>query len=242
MALRLAVREAVERAAAATGFFCTSLFSSVSVIFLVALGGGQAISSRVRPDLALLGNSSRTSPAECGRAYSSRSLIRSQFVRPRSAGRPLRRTSIQPPWSLVPSSVNFSLPARYDSSASPSAVPGSVVPDHDGAAAVFAFGDRAFELAVLQRMVFDLDGQALFRRIEAGAFWDGPAYEDAVHFEAEIVVQARGVVFLDDEAMAGARGFFGLGLGRAGEVSLLVDIHEVASELQSRLAAAIFRS
>jgi hypothetical protein len=43
--------------------------------------------------------------------------------------------------------------------------PGPVVPDDDGAAAVFSLGDRALEIRVFERMVFDRDGEALFARV-----------------------------------------------------------------------------
>ncbi len=36
--------------------------------------------------------------------------------------------------------------------------PRSIVPDDDRAAAVFALGDRALEIGIFERMVFDGDG------------------------------------------------------------------------------------
>ena len=81
-------------------------------------------------------------------------------------------------------------------------VPGALVPDHDGAAAVLAFGDDAFEAAVLHGVVFDLDGEAAVAGVVAGAFGDGPGFEHAVPAEAEVVVQVRGGVLLDDEGEA----------------------------------------
>ncbi len=78
-------------------------------------------------------------------------------------------------------------------------VPGALVPDHDGAAAVLAFGDDALEAAVLHGVVFDLHGEAAVAGVVAGAFGDGPGFEHAVPAEAEVVVQVRGGVFLDDE-------------------------------------------
>ena len=44
--------------------------------------------------------------------------------------------------------------------------PSAAIPQHDGAAAVFAFRNGAFEIAVIQRMVLDLDREPLVVRIE----------------------------------------------------------------------------
>ena len=53
-------------------------------------------------------------------------------------------------------------------------LPGAVVPEHDGAAAVLALGDDALEAAVFHGVVFDLDGQALVGGDVAGAFGYSP--------------------------------------------------------------------
>ena len=86
-----------------------------------------------------------------------------------------------------------------------------MVPQHHRAAAIFALRDGAFEVGVGERMVLGADGEALVVGVDAGALGHGPAFEDAVHFEAEVPVEARGVVFLDDEAVAFARPFLPLG-------------------------------
>ena len=88
-------------------------------------------------------------------------------------------------------------------------LPGALVPDHDGAAAVLALGDDALEAAVLHGVVFDLHGEALVGDDVAGALGDGPGFEHAVPAEAEVVVQMRGGVLLDDEGEL--RGGFGFG-------------------------------
>ena len=62
------------------------------------------------------------------------------------------------------------------------------------------FGNGAFEVAVVERMVLDLDRQPLAVRIERRALGHRPRLEDAVELEPEIVVQARRVMPLDDEA------------------------------------------
>ena len=84
--------------------------------------------------------------------------------------------------------------------------PAALVPDHDGAAAVLALGDDAFEAAVLDGVVFDLDGEAALLRVIAGALGDGPALEDAAPGETEVVVEVRGFVLLDDEGKAAGGG------------------------------------
>ena len=79
--------------------------------------------------------------------------------------------------------------------------PGALVPKHDGASAVLACGDDAFEAAVLHGVIFHLDGEALVGGDVAGAFGACPTLEDAVPAEAEVVVQVGGGVFLDNEGV-----------------------------------------
>ena len=47
-------------------------------------------------------------------------------------------------------------------------------------------------------MILGPHRQPLVRRVEAGTFGHGPAQQNAVQFQPEIVMQARGVVFLDE--------------------------------------------
>jgi hypothetical protein len=55
-------------------------------------------------------------------------------------------------------------------------------------------------------VVLDVDGHPANLRVERGALRDRPAREQAVDLEAEVVVEARGAVALDDEpAGPGAR-------------------------------------
>src|SRR5262249_20145085 len=60
--------------------------------------------------------------------------------------------------------------------------------------------DGTFEIAVLQRMVFDLDRQTLVRWIERGPFGHRPGLEDAAVLEPQIIVQTARRVLLDDKA------------------------------------------
>src|SRR5262249_26084067 len=79
----------------------------------------------------------------------------------------------------------------------PDRLPASSIPQHDGTAAIFASGNGAFEVAVGERMILDMHGEALVRRIEAWALCDGPALECAFQFQTEVVVQPAGSMLLD---------------------------------------------
>src|SRR6185369_2973894 len=80
--------------------------------------------------------------------------------------------------------------------------PAPLVPQHHRAAAIFALGDRAFESAVVQGMVLGAHRQPVLARVQARAFRNRPALQDAVELQPEIPVQSRGVMLLDDEAVA----------------------------------------
>ena len=83
--------------------------------------------------------------------------------------------------------------------------PFAEIPQHHGSAAILALGDGAFEVSVFDGMVFHLDGETLVGGQIARSFGDGPAFEYAIPGEAEIVVQMRGGMFLNDEGKR--RGF-----------------------------------
>src|SRR5579884_1316279 len=73
--------------------------------------------------------------------------------------------------------------------------PPAAVPDHDGAAAVFALGYRSLERVVLDRMILDLHSKALLAGIETWTARHRPALHHTVEFEPQIVVQpARGML------------------------------------------------
>ncbi len=82
--------------------------------------------------------------------------------------------------------------------------PESAVPDHDGAPAIFPFRNDPFEIAIIDGVIFDMDGKALDLRIEARPFRDSPAFVNAVEFETEVVMKPARSVFLNDEAKIGA--------------------------------------
>ncbi len=75
---------------------------------------------------------------------------------------------------------------------------------HDHGARPVALADHALEVGVLERVVLDLDREALHARVGRRPLRDGPRAQRPVDLEAEVVVQARGVVLLDDEARRAA--------------------------------------
>src|SRR5262245_37973133 len=88
------------------------------------------------------------------------------------------------------------------------ASPEATIPQHARAAAIFALRNGAFEITVIERMVFGFHGKALVLGIERGALGHGPRLENAVDLEAQIKVQASRGVFLHDKAwILGERNF-----------------------------------
>lgn len=65
---------------------------------------------------------------------------------------------------------------------------GTLVPDDDGATAILALGNDAFEVFVVVGMVFDKHGQVLDGGVHGRAFGDGPAFQDAFYFQTEIIM------------------------------------------------------
>src|SRR5262249_30842168 len=100
--------------------------------------------------------------------------------------------------------------------------PSSFVPQHHRAAAIFSLGDRPLESTIIEWMVLDVHGQALFIGIDARALRHSPALENAVELEPEVPVQPRRVVLLDDEAIALALELSPARLLRLREVALAV--------------------
>ena len=99
--------------------------------------------------------------------------------------------------------------------------PRPLVPDDDRAAAVFAFGDCALEVAIFERVVLDRDRQTFFARHQARAARDRPALEHPVQREAEIVVEPRRVMLLHNEEVTVRNRRRALRLGGRREVALL---------------------
>ena len=107
-------------------------------------------------------------------------------------------------------------------------IEGTDIPEHHGAGAVVAFGDVAFKGGVEEGVVFDHDGEAFDGWVEGGSLGNGPGFEGAVDFDAEVVVEAAGVVTLDAEEVAGGLG----GKGGSG----------FGSEVEFAFARVVFKS
>src|SRR5262249_3688198 len=78
-------------------------------------------------------------------------------------------------------------------------LPGASIPQQHGAAAVLSLGDDALESAVFHRMILGAHRKTLRAGVEARSLGDGPADQDAVQLQAEVVVQARRGVLLHHE-------------------------------------------
>src|SRR5215469_12866804 len=79
---------------------------------------------------------------------------------------------------------------------------GAAIPQDDFAGAVVPCRNRAFEVSVVQGMVFDVNGQPLHGRIQGRAVGEGPGLEYTVHFQPKIVVQPPGAMSLNKKAVA----------------------------------------
>src|SRR5258708_18874100 len=76
-------------------------------------------------------------------------------------------------------------------------LPVAAIPQLNRATSILPFGDRSLEVAIRERVIFDLHGQALVMRIERRALGHRPGFEDAVELETKIVMQSGRGVFLD---------------------------------------------
>jgi hypothetical protein len=79
--------------------------------------------------------------------------------------------------------------------------PGSAVPDDHRAP--FAFRNRAFEAAIFERMVLDMDREAFLAGDKARAAGHSPALQHAIHLKPEIVMEPSRVMLLNHEARSG---------------------------------------
>src|SRR5262245_39929261 len=59
-------------------------------------------------------------------------------------------------------------------------LPVASVPELHGATTVFAFGDRALEIAIVERVILDLDREPLDLGIERGSLGHRPGFEDSI--------------------------------------------------------------
>ncbi len=101
-------------------------------------------------------------------------------------------------------------------------LPGPPVPDDHVAGAVLLRRDHALEVEVLDRVVLDVDRHPALLRVEGGAARHGPAHEEAVDLEAEVVVEPGRAMTLDDEPTGRRRRRIAGRLGGLREVALLL--------------------
>ena len=100
--------------------------------------------------------------------------------------------------------------------------PQAPVPDDHVTGAVVPLGNVAFETGVVQRVILDVHGQAFHAGIEGWPLGNRPAFQGAIEFQAKVVVQVAGVVFLDAELQGPRRRatrLLAAGLGAGGEVT-----------------------
>src|SRR5262249_23717587 len=98
--------------------------------------------------------------------------------------------------------------------------PGAAIPDHHSATAILAFGDDALKRVVFDGVILDVDGKPLVAGDEARPSGYGPAHHHAVELQTEVVMQARGVVLLNDVAEALLAIGLAAWLGSLSEVAL----------------------
>lgn len=79
----------------------------------------------------------------------------------------------------------------------PDGFPSAAVPDDDGAGAVLFRRNGPFKAAVVERVVFDMHRHTFLGRIATRAFWHGPAQQNPIELEAQIVVKAARPVLLN---------------------------------------------
>src|SRR5262249_10868193 len=103
-------------------------------------------------------------------------------------------------------------------------VVGSAVPDDAVAGAVLAVGDPALEISVLERVILCLHREPLLCRVVARALRRGPAGEDSIDLEPDVVMEPCRVVLVHHVPQLSAGTGHGprcRGLRSDAEVSLL---------------------
>ena len=79
--------------------------------------------------------------------------------------------------------------------------------DDDLAATIFAFGDDPFECPVVERVILGHDRQPPFAVPVGRPVWNRPRLQDAVGFQAKVIMQLRRAMLLDDKDIAELRRF-----------------------------------
>src|SRR5207245_2505127 len=73
------------------------------------------------------------------------------------------------------------------------------VPDNDLAAAIFALGDHTLKRGVIEGMILGHHCQSLFAMCVRWPVRDRPRLEDAIGFQAKVVVEPARGMLLNDE-------------------------------------------
>ena len=79
-------------------------------------------------------------------------------------------------------------------------LPIAAVPQLNRAPAVFAFGDCAFKITVIERVILNFHRQPLVVWIKRWASRYGPRLEHAIQFKTKVVVQSGSVMLLNHKA------------------------------------------
>ncbi len=96
----------------------------------------------------------------------------------------------------------------------------ALVPDRHRAGAVLTLRDLTVELEVLERVVLGAHREPVLRRVRRDPVRDRPRRERPIVLEAQVPVQAGGVVLLHDEPVLVTGAVAAGRLGRRGEVAL----------------------
>ncbi len=109
-------------------------------------------------------------------------------------------------------------------------LPIAAVPQLDRAATIFALGNCAFKVAIIERMILDFHRQPLVVGIERWSLGYGPRLEHAVQFQTKVVMQPGRVVLLDHESPMFGRAdlVFTARLCGLGEIPFRLILGEVA--------------
>ena len=115
--------------------------------------------------------------------------------------------------------------------------PLAAIPHDDSAGAVVPGRDLPLEVAVFDRMVFDVHGEPLVVHVVRRTLRNGPGPQHAAHLEAKIEVEIARGVLVDDEQPSG-RGrdrahWFGRRVGRAFGAVLGKAVVHVNTEVQN---------
>ena len=107
-------------------------------------------------------------------------------------------------------------------------------------AAVFAFGNRAFEMDVFQRMILHIDRQPHDAGPRRQPFGNSPRFQDAVLFQSQIIMQPGSMMPVNDKSASRSPHLIGWGEGRRRRLRCLVEaaFPGIAFELFRRFEGA----